>query len=206
MGKVVKNYHVLLALLFIPTFSQAEYLNDFFKTLNTFQAQFTQRNLDENGVEYERSTGQVYLQIPGKFNWHYMSPYVQKIVADGTSIWIYDELLEQVSIDWMEPMKHTPAGILSGYGDIDTYYIKRDLGEKLSLNWVELIPKDKESEYESIRIGFREKLPETMVLFDKLGQTMRIDIKVPVLNQEIDPDKFSPIFAKQIDVIDQRRK
>ena len=77
-------------------------LRSFLQEVNTLNAEFTQRVMDERGSVLEASSGVFYLSRPGKFRWDYKNPDFddeqgQQIVADGESLYFYDPDLEQVS-------------------------------------------------------------------------------------------------------------
>ena len=44
------------------------------------------------------SAGQVWLRRPQLFRWEYGGDFPEVVVADGKNIWIYDEMLEQVTV------------------------------------------------------------------------------------------------------------
>ena len=71
-------------------------LIDFSSTMFSFSADFTQTVYDSDSVALQESTGRVELLRPGKFRWVYNEPSRQVIVADGLSLWVYDEDIAQV--------------------------------------------------------------------------------------------------------------
>ena len=67
------------------------------KTLNQlhgFSAEFTQTITYNNGNNSHYS-GTIAVKRPGKFRWHYTTPYLQSYVSDGTAIWHYEPDLMQ---------------------------------------------------------------------------------------------------------------
>ena len=58
---------------------------------------FTQEVRD-NGRVSRQSTGTFGIARLGKFRFVYEKPYKQTIVSDGTTVWLYDEDLNQVTI------------------------------------------------------------------------------------------------------------
>jgi outer membrane lipoprotein carrier protein len=153
----------------------ANQLDRFLQGLHTFSARFEQRLLDDNNEELDKSAGMMYLERPGKFYWHYSRPYSQYLISDGHSLWVYDEDLEQVTVkDIGESLEESPAAILGGDVEVERYYIVTDLGLADGVDTMQLTPRSGNSQYQSIRLGFREGQLVTMTLLDSLGQKTEI--------------------------------
>ena len=200
----------LFALLLFATTSYAETndgdrLTRFLGNMQTLEANFKQTLVDEQGIELESSSGMVFLNRPDKFRWDYQHPYTKTIVTNGKSLWFYDEDLEQVTIrEVSTSIGSTPAAILSSYEDIDEQFIIIDIGNIEEFDWVELTPRDIESQYNSIRLGFDNDKLGMMVMFDNLGQVTRIDFTEEVINKKMDDAIFNFEPPKGIDIIDDR--
>lgn len=200
---------ILLAALFAPI-SHAEsgedQLRAFLTDLDSLRADFEQKLFNESGDLLETSEGLLYLQRPGRFNWTYETPYQQKIITDGQTLWIYDQDLEQVTIrDMQAGLQATPAAILGANTDIDEFYAIHEMGELEGYDWVRLQSKQEDGQYSDIRMGFDGRKLGMMVLSDNLGQTTRIDFSNVELNAEIDPDRFVFIPPDDVDVLDDRQ-
>ena len=180
-------------------------LDNFLHNLNSFKADFTQTLSNERGDILETSSGEVYMQNPGKFRWVYKDPYSQLIITDGETLWIYDEDLEQVTIrDISKTIDKTPAAVISGQENINEHYVSIDMGNIEGYDWIELTPRDIENQYSSVRLGFNKNELGMMVLFDNLGQTTRIDFLNPVRNQHFEGPLFTFEIPDNVDVIDDR--
>lgn len=194
-------------LLFFLTGAQAKEprLDHFLKNLDTFSAGFEQTLLNEYGEEMEKSVGVVYLKKPGKFHWVYYEPYPQFIISDGLSLWIYDKDLDQVTIrDVAGSIEDSPAAVLTGDLDIDKYYVVIDLGTSKGVDWQELTPRDVNSQYNSVRLGFKGDKLVGMILFDNLGQQTRIKFLDTKRNLTLKNDLFEFKPPRGVDVIDER--
>ncbi len=200
----------LFALLLFATAAYAEssdedLLKRFLGKMQTLEANFKQTLVDDQGVELESTSGVVFLDRPDKFRWDYKIPYAQTIVTNGELLWFYDEDLEQVTIkDVSTSIENTPAAIFGSYEDLDTQFIIIALGNIEEYDWVELTPRDIESQYNSIRLGFDKDKLGMMVMFDNLGQITRIDFTDEVLNKKIDGSMFNFELPQGIDIIDDR--
>lgn len=98
----------------------------------------------------------------------------------------------------------SPASILDGSGDIDTHYVVLNTGAQAGLEWLELTPRDADSDYATVRIGFAGKELAAMVLFDNLGQRTEISFRDMRRNQALDPALFTFTPPPGLDVIDTR--
>jgi chaperone LolA len=180
-------------------------LEMFLSGLDTLSAGFEQTLSNELGEELERSVGAVYVERPGKFHWAYWEPFPQLIVSDGRSLWIYDEDLEQVTIrDVIASIDDSPAALLGGDVDLDAHYVVIDAGEVDGVQWLELTPRDIESQYETVRLGFREGQLAGMELFDNLGQKTRIAFQDVRRNPPLERSLFEFSPPEGVDVVDER--
>jgi chaperone LolA len=162
-------------------------LND----IKTLQANFIQQVSGKNN-KTQTSTGQVSLVRPGKFRWIYSKPYPQEIISDGKQVWLYDVDLAQVTIKPVgKALDASPAAILAGNNKLDASFSSVELPTKDGLNWVELTPKQKESSFARIRIGFNETNLSRMELDDQFGQTTQIQFSQVVRNKAIDDKLFT---------------
>jgi len=210
MKKYIHLYLFIISFSFLAMFQLAKAeevspLDAFLDNLDTFQAEFKQTLVNENGEELETVTGIVYMKTPGKFRWDYQDPYSQMIITDGSTLWLYDEDLEQVTVkDISGSIENTPAAILSGEENIKEHFIIIDMGDIEGFNWIELTPKDIENQFSSIRLGFDKNKLGMMVLFDNLGQTTRIDFLNSIRNRKLESSLFTFEPPINVDVIDDR--
>ena len=69
------------------------------------------------------------------------------------------------------------------------------------MEWLEATPKDKESTFESMRMGFSGKGLEVMELRDHFGQTTVIRFSGLERNPKLAPEAFKFVPPKGVDVI-----
>ena len=200
----------LFALLLFTSATYAEssdedLLKRFLGNMQTLEANFKQTLVDDQGIELESTSGVVFLNRPDKFRWDYQNPYAQTIVTNGELLWFYDEDLEQVTIkDVSTSIENTPAAIFGNYEDLDAQFIIIALGNIEEYDWVELTPRDIESQYDSIRLGFDKDKLGMMVMFDNLSQVTRIDFTDEVLNKKMNDELFNFVPPQGIDIFDDR--
>lgn len=179
-------------------------LDRFYDSVQTYAAQFEQVVLDEGLVPIEESAGIMQIARPGRFRWDYDPPNEQTIVGDGNKVWIYDVELEQITVRSQEQsLGRTPATLLAGSGDIDSNYIVEDLGAAGTQNWVAIRPRDEDSGFSDMRIGFEGNELRTIELIDALGQTTRITMSGGIENDPVDDSRFRLTPPEGVDVIDE---
>jgi len=180
-------------------------LDNFLEGLETYSAAFQQQLFNESGEELEKSTGVFYLRRPGMFYWAYYEPYSQMIISNGVTLWVYDEDLEQVIIRNIgDSLGQSPAAILGGNVKIADHYVVIDTGMSEGLDWMELTPRDIDSQYNSIKLGFEGNHLKTMLLLDNLGQKNLITFIDTKRNTKLNIELFDFTPPANCDVIDER--
>jgi len=177
-------------------------LNNFVKTVETFQARFTQTVLDPHGQVLEKASGLFILERPGKFRWDYKEPYPQYIIADGQKIWFYDVDLEQVTVkSQVDVLADTPASLLSGDTMPEDKYLLTNLPSKDGLLWIELVPKDVESNFQSITLAFDQHGLNQMIMKDSFDQQTRLVFSQTVENPKLANNVFVFTAPKGVDIV-----
>lgn len=151
-------------------------LDRYMRELRTLTIEFTQVLFDERGAQIERAFGTAYIKRPGRFRWDYREPYRQSIIADGKKVWFYDVDLAQVTVSEVDPKSDTsPASLLGRDADLDARYEVVATEGADGQSRVQLKPRDRESQYQSIELGFDAKGLRTMYLADSFGQTVMLE-------------------------------
>lgn len=164
-------------------------LMEFFEKTTSMRAQFQQVVTDSRGQKVQEVTGTMQLLRPGMFRWDYQKPYQQEIVGDGTRIWLFDPELNQVTVRNMsQAIGSSPAALLAGSKEIEKNFVLEDVGVEDKLEWVLAKPKDKDSGFEQVRLGFSKSGLERMNLQDSYGNLTSIQFskleRNPRLNQQ----------------------
>lgn len=177
-------------------------LNQFMSATQSATGEFEQRIYGRDGKVVQASRGTLAFFRPGKFRWAYVKPYPQLIVGDGARVWIYDEDLKQVTVRKLDQaLGATPAALLAGANDALKAFVLKDDGAKDGLEWVEAIPREKESNFERIRMGFGFSGLERMDLTDSFGQTTELRFTGFQRNARVDPGLFRFVPPPGADVI-----
>ena len=195
----------LFALAFAVTLADAaslDRLRAFVRETQTARASFIQTVSDKSGRVVQRASGEFAIERPGHFRWSVEKPYKQLLVGDGEKVWIYDPDLNQVVIRrYDRALGTTPAALLSGKEEVERAFEWRDLPSANGLDWLGATPKDKESSFSEIRLGFNSGGLAALEIMDNFGQRTLVSLFNLERNPKLGPDlfKFSP--PKGADVV-----
>ena len=180
-------------------------LDAYLTQLKTVRTEFSQTVTDSKGREVQKATGKLTIVRPGKFRWELTptnsgsansaSSSPQLMVADGKNLWFYDRDLEQVSVKpAAAALTATPAGLLSGDGNVREWFNISAAGRRDGLDWVKAMPRQGDADIREAQLGFEKAELRRMVLKDKLGQTVRLEFSRSERNPTVaEADvKFTP--------------
>ena len=186
----------------VASASSLDTLKAFLDQTTSAKARFAQMVLDKNMKQLQQATGTMQFSRPGKFRWQYDKPYEQTIVGDGEKLWIYDKDLNQVTVRKLDSaLGSSPAALLAGSNAIEKSYTLTNLGTQEGLDWLEAVPKTKDTAFERIRLGFSKKGLEAMELHDQFGQVTVIKFTDVERNLKLSPKIFEFAPPKGADVI-----
>ncbi|SFE17187.1 outer membrane lipoprotein chaperone LolA [Nitrosomonas sp. Nm166] len=199
---------LLLFSALIPALAEASALNSlkhFIQETRTVRANFSQTLYDKNTRNIQESKGTMQFERPEKFRWTYEKPYEQLIVGDGTQVWFYDPDLNQVTIRQFNiAIGSSPAALLAGSSTIEDNFILTELGLQNEMEWLEAIPKSKESIFEFIQMGFSvDGTLKIMALRDNFGQTTILSFSDLDKNPELSNELFKFTPPASADVISE---
>ena len=159
---------------------------------------------DAAGEVVQESRGTMVLQRPGRFRWDYSQPYEQHIVADGQKLWIYDTELQQVTVKGLDnALGNAPINLLSQRRPLTEDFLVRELPSHDGLQWVELEPRIKDTDFTSITLGMDVEGMKVMELRDSFGQRTQIRFMDIQLNAATDPGMFDFQPPAGVDVVGQ---
>ncbi len=196
---------LLFLICWLPMLASAaatDALKVFLTQTQTVKARFAQMVLDKNLKQLQQAQGVMQFSRPGKFRWDYLKPYEQTIVGDGTRLWIYDKDLNQVTVRKLDlALGASPAALLAGSNDLERDYKLTNLGVEKGLDWLEALPKNRDSMFERVRMGFGKSGLEAMELRDQFGQVTVITFADVERNPRLGTDVFRFTPPKGADVI-----
>jgi outer membrane lipoprotein carrier protein len=180
-------------------------LDQFMTGTRSAQGTFQQRIYDRNGKLVQASSGTLAFLRPGKFRWSYVKPYPQLIVGDGERVWVYDEDLKQVTVRKLDlALGATPAALLAGDNAAMKSFVLQEDGAKDGLEWLVATPREKDSSFERIRMGFGAGGLARMELTDAFGQRTELVFTALERNPSLAPGLFNFTPPPGADVIGDR--
>jgi len=182
-----------------------ENLKRFIQETRTVQANFSQALADKNSRITQRSSGIMQFERPDKFRWIYKEPYEQSIIGDGKQVWFYDHDLEQVTIrEFNIAIGSSPAALLAGNNAIEENFELNNLGIQEEIDWLEAIPKNTDSTFEFIQMGFSlQGELKFMALRDNFGQTTYLSFTELDKNPAFPVNLFQFSPPEGVDVISE---
>lgn len=158
-------------------------LENFVKNVKTGRADFTQvvtsPAKDGQAPRVKTSSGRFEFARPNRFRFNYLKPFVQTIVADGQTLWLYDVDLNQVTARKQAAvLGATPAALIASAADVRALqvdFVLTDAPDKDGLQWVTATPKVKEGQLQSVRVGFKattgsDTVLQVLEILDSFGQ------------------------------------
>lgn len=198
---------ILFMLLLVPVIAGAagtEALKAFLGQTQTLKARFAQMVLDRNLKPLQQAQGVMQFSRPGKFRWDYTKPYEQTIVGDGSKLWIHDKDLNQVTVRKLDrALGASPAALLAGSNDLERDFTLSDSGMQNGLDWLEAVPKSRDTVFERVRMGFGKSGLEAMELRDQFGQVTVITFADVERNPRIAAEVFRFAPPPGADVISE---
>lgn len=177
-------------------------LRDFFNNTNTMRAQFSQVVHDKQGRKEQEVEGTMQLQRPNKFRWDYKKPYEQQIVSDGKQVFLFDTELQQVTIrELSKTLGSSPAAMLAGGEDVEKSFTLKNATRKDGLTWVLALPKDKESGFDRVLLGFKADKLRKMELYDSFNHITHITFNEVERNPVLQDSTFLFTPPKGVDVV-----
>ena len=198
---------ILFLLCLLPGLASAsgtDALKSFLNQTKSVKARFAQMVLDRNLKPLQQAQGVMQFSRPGKFRWDYIKPYEQTIVGDGERLWIHDKDLNQVTVRKLDrALGASPAALLAGSNDLERDFTLSDSGSKDGLDWLDAVPKSRDTAFERVRMGFGKSGLAAMELRDQFGQVTVITFADIERNPQIAAEVFRFTPPKGADVISE---
>jgi outer membrane lipoprotein carrier protein len=188
-----------------------ESLENFVKTVKSgksdFQQTVTSPTRAGEAPRVKNSSGTFEFQRPGKFKFAYKKPFEQLILADGTSLWIYDADLQQASQRKQSTaFANTPAALIASATDLSALrneFTLENAPEKDGLVWVSAKPKAADSTLQTVRIGFKGEALQQLDITDSFGQRSQINFATMQLNPSLPASSFQFTLPKGAELLKQ---
>lgn len=175
--------------------------------LKTMKAEFKQISEDGRGVVLQTQAGSFVLSKPNRFYWKSEDPFAQLLVSNGETLWVYDEDLEQVTVQKLDPsLTSTPVLLLSGtIDDIQQQYkVYSDTTDGKTT--FSLLPKETGSLFSRLTLHVDQGSMITgLTIKDEVGQVTRVEFKNIQNNVEVASEKFEFNPPEGVDIIQNQQ-
>ena len=186
-------------------------LESFMSTTQSGRAEFTQvvtsPPKDGKAARSKTSSGTFEFQRPGRFKFVYLKPFEQTIVADGKTLWLYDVDLNQVTQRAQsQALGSTPAALLAAAPDLQALRADFTLSSAPAeggLEWVLAVPKTKDGQLQSVRVGFEGQQMAALDILDSFGQRSLIRFTALQVNPAMPAAAFQFKLPAGADVVRQ---
>ena len=103
-----------------------------YQSILSFSGHFVQTSYRNNTETVRKAKGFVSYKRPGKMRWLYDAPEEQLLVTNGETLWLFDPVLENVSIQKLEKLTEgTVLSFLLGLGDLEADFNRRVINQFL---------------------------------------------------------------------------
>ena len=180
-----------------------------YKNISSFSGQFVQISFKKNSVTpAKKANGEIIYKRPGKMLWSYKVPEEHLLVTNGKFVWLFDPLLENVTIQNLKKIAGgTALSFLLGVGDLNKDFLIRDISFFLLKSQdgliVEMVPKKYNSNLAFIQLQVN---PDTynlkkILLMGLNGDFRTIELKSIKYNIYLDDKLFEFKITEDMEVI-----
>lgn len=208
MNRLAISFLATLSILAVPSTAMAQsgparaQLERFTEGLKSLYARFDQQVINTDGLVEENSSGQFWSAHPNRFRWEYGGDFPQLVVTDGQKVWLYDVMLEQVTVREQSSLSvDSPLTLLTDISQLDVQFDVRELGDDSGLDLLELRARNPESLFERVLLGLEDDKVRLMIMEDAFGLRTEIRFKDIKRNPQIDEELFHFTPPEGVDVI-----
>ena len=179
-----------------------------YQSILSFSGHFVQTSYRNNTETVRKAKGFVSYKRPGKMRWLYDAPEEQLLVTNGETLWLFDPLLENVSIQKLEKLNEgTALSFLLGLGDLEADFNRRVISQSLLTSQnaliVELEPKKAAANLSFIQLAVH---PETynlqkIALMDRQNNYRTIELGSMRYNIALGDNLFEFKVSQDMEVI-----
>lgn len=168
-----------------------------YQALHAFQAHFAQTDRQRDG-DTQQAAGEVSYLKPGRMRWEYAPPNEQLLVTDGSTVWLYDPLLDNVTVQPLADLTQgTPLAFLLGAGNLEQDFTCRAftrLPPQDGLDYVELVPRKPIPALAYIQLGAQPRSGQIAALRMVDTQDNLREVRFTALRTDVQPDPASFTF------------
>lgn len=176
----------------------------FTRDLSSLSGAFTQEVRDKNGRVSRSSAGTFTIARPGKFRFVYEKPYKQTIVSDGTTVWLHDEDLNQVTIRKIgDSLGEQPLALLLDPQSADKVFDIKAAPSQGSIRYVTASAKKPDAAVSDLVVALLDGQPSELVWRDALQNVNKLRFEKLSRNAKTDAGMFQFTPPSGVDVLKQ---
>ena len=180
-----------------------------YQSIQSFSGHFVQTSYRNNTETVRRAEGLVSYKRPGKMRWLYEVPEEQLLVTNGETLWLFDPLLENVTIQKLEKLTDgTALSFLLGLGDLQADFNRRLIRQVLLTSpdalIVELEPKKAAANLSFIQLAVHPVTYnlQKIALVDQEGNYRTIELKSMHYNLVLEDNFFEFKVTQDMELIE----
>jgi outer membrane lipoprotein carrier protein len=202
--------HFALTLLFalsLSNVSLADSLADFrafTRDLSSLNGSFTQEVRDKSGRVARTSAGTFSIARPAKFHFVYEKPYKQTIVSDGTTVWLHDEDLNQVTVRKIgDSLSEQPLSLLLDPQNAEKVFDIKAAPSQGSIRYITATANKPDAAVSDLAIAFVSGQPSEITWRDALQNVNTLRLSTLAKNAKVDVARFTFAPPRGADVLKQ---
>ena len=184
-------------------------IQDQYQSIQSFSGHFVQTSYRNNTETVRRAEGLVSYKRPGKMRWLYEVPEEQLLVTNGETLWLFDPLLENVTIQKLEKLTDgTALSFLLGLGDLQEDFNRRLISQVFLTSpdalIVELEPKKAAANLSFIQLAVHPVTYNLQIiaLMDQEGNYRTIKLESMHYNLVLEDNFFEFKVTEDMEVIE----
>lgn len=176
-----------------------------YRAIESFQGRFTQTDRRPDG-RADEATGKLAYERPGHMRWAYEPPHEQLLVTDGETVWLYDPLLDNVTVQPLGDLTQgTPLAFLLGVGNLNEDFRCRPFSTEVpddGLRYVELVPRGDLPGLDYIQLGVRDNAQvASLRMFDPRGNLRWVRLEELRFGVDLPEGHFTFEVTDEMEVI-----
>ena len=177
-----------------------------YQAMKSFSGRFEQEDSRRDG-RVDRARGSLAYRRPGRMRWEYDPPQEQLLVTDGSTMWLYDPLLDNVTVQPLRDLtRGTPLSFLLGAGSLTRDFVCRAITSKPpadGLAYLELRPRSPIPGLAYIQLGVHAVNGRigALRMVDSQGNIRLVRLKDLRIGATFPPGHFKFIIKDGMDVI-----
>ena len=181
-----------------------------YQSIRSFSGRFIQSSHRvDTDTRPKKAEGLVSYKRPGKMRWLYEAPEEQLLLTNGQTMWLYDPLLENVTVQKLEKITEgTALSFLLGLGNLQADFIHREISKNLMIGQngliLEMEPKKSTANLAFIQLNVHPETYnlQTIALMDQQDNYRTIQLLNMKYNLEIEDNFFEFTISKDMEVIE----